>query len=68
MTAIASPQDLDGVMDDADFAPLEALLGEPPDQRAREAWRGLNNTLARTFGLHDAICGAPIRKRGDDAE
>ncbi len=46
MTAIASAQDLDGVMDDADFAPLETLLDEPPDQRARDAWRGLNNTLA----------------------
>ena len=42
MTTIASPLDLDGIVGDADFAPLEALLGEPPDQRLRDACRTLN--------------------------
>ena len=45
MTAIASPQDLDGIVGDADFAPLEALLGAAPDQRLRDACRALNATV-----------------------
>ncbi|MBK8960918.1 MAG: [protein-PII] uridylyltransferase [Proteobacteria bacterium] len=45
MTASPAALDLDGVMDDADFAPLEALLGAAPDQRARDCCRAFNATL-----------------------
>ncbi len=45
MTAIASALDLEGIVGDADFAALEALLGEAPDQRARDACRALNATV-----------------------
>jgi len=45
MTAVASAEDLVGVIGEADFAPLEALLGAPPDQRARDACRTLHAIL-----------------------
>ncbi len=45
MTAVASAMDLDGIVGDADFAPLEALLGDTSEQRARDACRTLNTTL-----------------------
>lgn len=45
MTAIAAPLDLDGIVGDADFAPLEALLGAAPDQRLRDACHALNATV-----------------------
>lgn len=45
MTAIASTRDLSQIIGESDFAPLAALRGAPPDQRAREVCRALNATL-----------------------